>query len=230
MPLLGTAAMLLAFDIAPEAIEEHDDWHTHEHLPERLSIPGFRRGTRWVAEGGGPRYFVVYEVAELATLSSEPYLVRLNNPSEWTRRMMPSYRGMRRGFCALTASFGMGLGHAALVVRFRPREGAGPGLREWLVNDALPPLASRRGIGSAHLFERGAVAPMTSEQRIRGADATFDWAVLVTGYGADEVRALAQEALGAAALEARGAEEVVATSCRLDYALTAPEAGQETPA
>lgn len=41
--------MLLSFDIAPEAIPEHDDWHTHEHLPERLSIPGFLRGTRWVA-------------------------------------------------------------------------------------------------------------------------------------------------------------------------------------
>lgn len=46
MPLLGSAAMLLSFDIVPP---EHDDWHTHEPLPERLSIPGFLRGTRWVA-------------------------------------------------------------------------------------------------------------------------------------------------------------------------------------
>jgi len=41
MALLGNAAMLLSFDVAPDAIDEHDDWHTHEHLPERLSIPGF---------------------------------------------------------------------------------------------------------------------------------------------------------------------------------------------
>ena len=34
MPLLGQAAMLLSFDIAREAIAAHDDWHTHEHLPE----------------------------------------------------------------------------------------------------------------------------------------------------------------------------------------------------
>ena len=27
MPLLGSAAMLLSFDIAPEAIDEHDRWH-----------------------------------------------------------------------------------------------------------------------------------------------------------------------------------------------------------
>jgi hypothetical protein len=46
MPLLGSAAMRLSFDIAPELAAEHDHWHLFEHLPERLSIPGFRRGTR----------------------------------------------------------------------------------------------------------------------------------------------------------------------------------------
>lgn len=51
--------MLLSFDIEADAIEEHDRWHTHEHLPERLSIPGFRRGTRWVADEKGPRYMVL---------------------------------------------------------------------------------------------------------------------------------------------------------------------------
>jgi hypothetical protein len=53
MPLLGSAAMLLSFDIADEAIADHDDWHTHEHLAERLSIPGFLRGSRWLALQGG---------------------------------------------------------------------------------------------------------------------------------------------------------------------------------
>ena len=68
MPLLGKAAMLLSFDVVEDAIPEHDDWHTHEHLPERLSIPGFLRGTRWASFDGKPRYFVMYEVVQLATL------------------------------------------------------------------------------------------------------------------------------------------------------------------
>ena len=102
--LLGPAAMLLQFDVAPEAIPEHDDWHTHEHLPERLSIPGFLRGTRWAAARGAPRYCVVYEVESLATLSSKPYLERLNSPSAWTQKMMPHYRGMSRGFCTVAGS------------------------------------------------------------------------------------------------------------------------------
>ena len=102
--------MLLSFDIVPEAIVEHDDWHTHEHLPERLSIPGFVRGTRGVAEQGRPRYFVTYEVRELATLTSAAYLERLNNPSPWTSKMMKHYRGMTRGFCTVAGSFGSGMG------------------------------------------------------------------------------------------------------------------------
>ena len=101
MPLLGAAAMLLSFDVAEEAIAEHDDWHTHEHLPERLSIPGFLRGSRWVSSNAKPRYFVMYEVAQLATLQSDAYLERLNRPSPWTSRMMTHYRGMNRGLAII---------------------------------------------------------------------------------------------------------------------------------
>ena len=110
MPLLGQAAMLLAFDVAAEAIDEHDDWHTHEHLPERLAIPGFLRGTRWVAVQGQPRYLVLYEVERLETLASAPYLERLNQPTPWTSKMMPHYRGMTRGLCSVAASAGAGHG------------------------------------------------------------------------------------------------------------------------
>jgi len=220
MPLLGKAAMLLSFDIVQEAIVEHDDWHTHEHLPERLSIPGFVRGTRWVAEQGQPRYFVTYEVKELATLTSAAYLERLNNPSPWTSRMMKHYRGMTRGFCTVTGSFGAGMGQAGVLVRFKPAPGAESSLRKWLLQEALPGLPSKVGLGSAHLFEGAVAPPMTSEQRIRGADAGFDWAVLVTGYGQEAVANLAQAELGNARLEKQGATGVAAAMYRMDYTLT----------
>ncbi|MFG5410576.1 hypothetical protein ABXN37_23805 [Piscinibacter sakaiensis] len=116
MPLLGTAALLLSFDVAPEVVAEHDRWHTQEHLPERLAIPGFLRGTRWVAVAGGPRYLVLYEVADLAVLAGPDYLARLNAPSPWTQALMPHYRGMRRGLCRVRASVGPGLGGEALLL------------------------------------------------------------------------------------------------------------------
>ena len=220
MPLLGQAAMLLSFDVAEEAIAEHDDWHTHEHLPERLSIPGFVRGTRWVALRGGPRYFVMYEVRQLAALASEAYLQRLNHPSPWTTRMMPHYRGMTRGFCTVTASFGLGIGHVGLLVRFKPRLGAESSLRAWLAQEALPRLPSAPGVGSAHLFEGALTPAMTNEQRIRGTDAGVDWALLATGYSQDALASLVRAELGATALQEHGAADVLDALYKMDYSLS----------
>lgn len=212
--------MLLSFDVAQEAIAEHDRWHTHEHLPERLSIPGFVRGTRWVALRGQPRYFVMYEVEALATLTSQAYLERLNNPTPWTSKIMPFYRGMARGFCSMTGSFGAGIGHAGLLIRFTPREGAAAALREWLLRDMLPPLPSMTGIGGARLFESALTPPMTAEQRIRGADAGFGWALFLTGYSQEALTSLLQSDLGKARFEEHGASGVVETVYRFDYSLT----------
>ena len=219
--------MLLSFDVAPEAVPEHDDWHTHEHLPERLAIPGFLRGTRWVARRGEPRYFVLYEVERLATLTSDGYLARLNAPSLWTSRMMPHYRGMSRGFCSVTATCGFGMGHVALLIRFKPDAEARDSLRRWLEDELLPRQVSSRGIGSAHLLE-GAVTPaMTNEQRIRGADAGIDWAVLVTGYSEEALIRLADADLHDARLVRAGAANVTSAVYALDYSLTCDEMTNE---
>jgi hypothetical protein len=219
MPLLGKAAMLLNFDIVPGEITEHDDWHTHEHFPERLSIPGFLRGTRWIAEQGRPRYFVMYEVEGLEVLASAAYLERLNNPTPWTQKMMTHYRGMTRGLCRVTHSFGAGLGHVALLVRFKPAQGKPP---DWLhaVAGALP---QRPGLASAHLFESGLAAPVTSEQRIRGKDAGVDCALLVTGYSAGSLAALADGELSEPKFRQHGAEGVSMGAYRTAYSLTVAE-------
>ena len=205
MALLGKAAMILGFDVDPEAIGEHDDWHTHEHLPERLSIPGFARASRWVAQTGAPRYFVMYEVAELGVLESAAYLERLNNPSPWTTRMMAHYRGMQRGFCRLSASAGLGLGRSALLIRFKPAPGRDADLRGWLARDVIPSLASRRGLVSVHLFEAALTPPMTSEQSIRGRDSAVDWVLLATGYNSGSVASLRDDYLGEEQFERQGA-------------------------
>jgi len=213
--------MLLSFDLAPEAIAEHDDWHTHEHLPERLSIPGFLRGSRWVAARGEPRYMVLYEVRELATLTSAAYLERLNNPSPWTSKMMPHYRGMRRGLCAVAGSVGFGMGNATHVFRFKPREEPAASLRSWLLQEFLPTLPPRRGIGSAHLLEGASAAPMTNEQRIRGADAGVDSVLLIMGYDPEALCELSQDTRRE--LERRGATEVSDGLYRIDYTLAHDE-------
>jgi hypothetical protein len=214
--------MLLSFDVAAEAVVEHDDWHTHEHLPERLSIPGFLRATRWVATGPGPRYLVLYEVLSLSTLTSDAYLQRLNHPTPWTTKIMPHYRGMKRGLCAVVGSFGLGSGHSAALIRFRATQDA---LRAWLLADALPSLPSRVGLGSAHLLQAAAAPAMTTEQRLRGADDPISSAILITGYDPAAIDLAEQSTVGASVLRRRGAEDLSFTPYRVDYSLASAEIG-----
>jgi len=226
LALLGKAAMVLSFDVVPEAIAEHDDWHTHEHIPERLSIPGFLRGSRWVALQGQPRYFVMYEVSELGTLASPAYLERLNNPTPWTAKMMTHYRGMTRGFCRITGSFGLGMGQAGLLIRFKPAPGTETALRKWLLEAELPGLASKAGLASAHLLEAALTPQSTNEQRIRGNDATVDWALLVTGYSTETVASLFKGELSKERFDRNGAIGLVGGIYRMEYSLQHPESGK----
>jgi hypothetical protein len=97
MALLGSAAIAMWWDIAPAQRIEFEDWHSHEHFPERLSIPGFLRGSRWSGSNDG--FFVMYELETYDTLTSPHYLERLNNPTPWSTRMMPHHRNMVRSQC-----------------------------------------------------------------------------------------------------------------------------------
>ena len=223
MPLLGSAAILLSFDIASEAIEEHDRWHTQEHLPERLSIPGFLRGTRWTATGSELRYMVVYEVRDLRVLTSEAYLSRLNNPTPRTQRIMPSYRGMSRGLCAVRGSFGYGQGGTAALIRFACEEASADNVQQWLLAEVLPKVPQTSGLGSAHLLQGAQAAAMTNEQRIRGADRGVDSAIIITGYDGSAVAEYAKGLCASDQLSGLGAKETSSATYVTSYVLVSSE-------
>lgn len=81
MSLLGKAVVAIWNDILPEGRENFIEWHNREHIPERVSIPGFLRGRRYIAQQGTPEYFTLYEAADAQVLVGQPYLDRLNNPT-----------------------------------------------------------------------------------------------------------------------------------------------------
>ena len=54
MPLQGQGVLAIWHTITPEGEAEYWRWHDREHIPERLSIPGFLRLRRYVALGAGP--------------------------------------------------------------------------------------------------------------------------------------------------------------------------------
>jgi len=176
----GNAAVAMWWDVAPELRSEWEDWHTHEHMPERLSLPGFLRGTRWVS---GNSYFVLYEVEDLAMLTGGPYVERLNDPTPWSRKMMPHHRNMVRSLCRVRARFGRGVGQVLATIRSQVAE------------DVLSRLPERAGLAAMLLLEsvRMAELPQTTEQKIRGGDAQADWIALIGGYDAHAVSKAAGE-------------------------------------
>lgn len=221
--MYSDAAMIMFYDVAPGTAADHDDWHTHEHMPERLSIPGFLRGSRCVVEGEGPRYMMMYEVAGVGVLTGPDYAARLNNPTPWTSRVMTTLRGMQRGFFMLAAGAGAGRGDAILAIRCAGRQEE---LRAWLAS-ALPAIASRPGVASAYLYEPAARPAMTREQSIRGKDAEATPVLLVTGYEREQLTAVVDAELGAERFRQHGAAESSRATYRLAYSLSGKELGKQ---
>lgn len=94
MSLLGKAAVAMWWTIRTEQRAEFGDWHSHEHFPERMSIAGFRRGSRWTSTRDVDGFFVLYELEQYETLTSQGYLDRLNAPTPWSTKMMPHHLNM----------------------------------------------------------------------------------------------------------------------------------------
>ncbi|MEQ8789251.1 MAG: hypothetical protein RIC55_23355 [Pirellulaceae bacterium] len=185
MPLLGQAAMTSWHDLESGRETDHDHWHSHQHLAERVGIAGFLRGRRYRVVSGEPEYFLMYEVDDLAVLTSEAYQTRLNNPTEWSQRIIPSLRDMNRTLSRVLGSRGQGVSAYALTVRFTAEDQGREALIASLVGNLIPQWCSKPGVTAAHLLEGDAQASgvPTRESRLRGGGDNFaDLVLIVEGY------------------------------------------------
>lgn len=205
MTLLGQAAVAMWWDIAPASRAEFEDWHSHEHFPERMSIPSFLRGSRWASAQGTDGFFVLYELAAYETLTSREYLARLNDPTPWSKKMMPLHRNMVRSQCRLVETFGGGIARSMMTLRLSPQQGQTELLHQYLKTQLLK-LPLQPGVTGAHLlYTQTPNTGLTQEQKIRGGeDAVADWIVLVSGYEASALSKLAADQLGPDALSGAG--------------------------
>lgn len=208
MPLRGTAALAMWWDMAPEMQAEFEDWHSHEHFPERLSVPGFRRASRWTSASGSEGVFVLYELASHAVLSSQAYASHLNKPTPWSTKMMPHHRNMVRSQCHVLASAGSAVARHALTLRLSPQPGREDDMRASL-RALCDGLAQRPGLVGAHLLRHQAPdMPETTEQRIRhSADRFADRVFVVLGYAREVLEQLLHADLAAGALHNAGAAD-----------------------
>jgi hypothetical protein len=140
MTLAGKGVMAFWNDIAAGAEDDFNHWHVVEHIPERVGVPGFLRGRRYVAHDARPKYFNFYETESLATLTSPAYLERLNDPTPWTRRAIQTFRNSNRTLCRVVASVGRGEGAAMLTLRFALAPDGEGQAQDWLAGTLMPAL------------------------------------------------------------------------------------------
>jgi hypothetical protein len=182
MPLLGKAVLAVWNNVDPAHEREFNDWYLHQHVAERVGAPGFLRGRRYRAMEGTPRYFAFYETVDEAALRAPSYTSLLENPTDWTRKVMPSFRDTERSICLPTGSLGSGIGAAATAVHFRPKPGQEAALRARITGELLPRLMAMPEIVAAHLWEVAddGTARANAEIALRGEpDKEIGWVIVI---------------------------------------------------
>jgi hypothetical protein len=181
MALIGKGVLAIWNGIAPEAEDEFVAWHVKEHIPERVGLPGFLRGRRYVALDGAPKYFNFYETENVDDLSSPAYVARLNSPTEWTRKVVAHFVDTSRTICQVTWSVGRGEGGWIEAVQLDDFSGP-TGLRETMRASMASALDAVPGLVGLHLLEgtRPSGQAETAEKRLRsGVDKVARWILLV---------------------------------------------------
>ena len=171
--MIGQSALAIWMELDRSGEEDFNAWYPRQHLPERLSVPGFLRGRRYAAVGAAPGYFTLYELAEPSVLTSPSYLERLNNPTDWTRRVLPAIRrAVRNGTRRIASSGRDGVERPLLTARLHPAAGRGPAVKSWLVGEAVRALSALPGVTSCALLEQetGGTSVVTEERRLFGGE------------------------------------------------------------
>ena len=208
--LAGEAFVAIWHDVAPEGKPDYYEWHNREHMPERVGIPGFRRGRRYIAERGAPEYFNLYEVDTMEVLTGQDYLNRLNNPTPLTRRTVTHIRNVSRSLCRVAASFGCAQGGVIMTWRLEAAEGQEEVLHHYLRREALPSVFERAGVLGAHfgVADRSGSEIITEERKARGIHTLVPGLViLVEGISAAALQEAVEPALGKAELQSHGAAD-----------------------
>lgn len=124
MALKGLGAVIIWNDIAPEGRSDFYDWHINEHIPERVAVPGFLRGRRYIAadDTTRPEFLTLYETDNEGVLMSDAYLARLNAPTPWTKRATSHFRNTSRCLTTIVTAKGAGIGRFMATLRIAQSE------------------------------------------------------------------------------------------------------------
>ena len=194
MSLLGSAVLVNWGGIKPDKEEDYNQWHSKEHMPERMSVKGFFRAFRCVGLKGtndNDKYFMMYDVKSKGILSSKQYLNRLNNPTDWTSKILSKYVYPSRAICEVikTKSLTSGLSGFFVTIRYLAKNNK---IKEF--DNISDTIMSKNGIFSIHCFQSDKEISLlkTKEKVIRSSqgneDEIIDYAVVIECLNVNKVK------------------------------------------
>ncbi|MGI9525250.1 MAG: hypothetical protein ACR2PG_26770 [Hyphomicrobiaceae bacterium] len=201
MALCGEGAVCIWNDITPEGEADYYAWHNTEHMPERVGIPGFLRGRRYVAADAAtkPRFFTLYEVISPEVITGQDYLNRLNAPTPWTKRASQTFRNTFRALTRVKASFGPASGGALATLRAAVSDSEHATLERLLVDNVLPSLVRLPMMTGVHLCMTNMEASAGRTAETRGRTDIMEppnTIILFEGCNVDAVRACVAQFAG----------------------------------
>lgn len=215
----GAGALVIWTDIAADAEDDFNGWYDHQHLDERVNVPGFLNGRRYQAIDAQPfdlapaKFLAWYEVQSPDVLGSAVYGERQANPTEWTSRIMPQFLNVTRVTSARIAKSGGGLGRIAASVSFTCSDDAAETTAAWLAS-MMEALTTYRGVIAAQAWRPSGAdaANGTAEAELRATQENPPvWCVMLeaTSQAAAE-QALTQSGLAADITKHTGTDTIVA--------------------
>jgi hypothetical protein len=166
--MADTPGILAIFNnAAPGREAEFEEWFQHEHLAERIAVPGFLLGRRYEAVAGPLRYFNFYLTRSADVLKSAAYLERLDHPTPMTHTIMSGvFKDMVRTVCHRTLRLGAMCGAAAVAVRFAEE------VDQNALKATIEELIKDKAVACAEIWSAVSVSefPVSEEERLRGGD------------------------------------------------------------
>ena len=108
--------LFVASDVEPADEADFNRWYDREHVEERVRIPGFLSGARYVSLEGGRKYLGLYRTESLAVFGSPGYRAAFEKQTPWSIANLDRMRQPIRRVCAVRAVTGFGSGSHAVVL------------------------------------------------------------------------------------------------------------------
>jgi hypothetical protein len=223
MPLQARALLGIWHNLMPGAEDDFDRWHTYEHMPERVGVPGFRGARRYMNRQSASHVcFTLYEGAHLEIFRSPGYLSRLNDPTPWSRRVGATQTDFLRGAFEIDLSLGAGMGGALATLRIALEPQADRASLSLAMQHACLDVRTLHGVVGVHLgFAKPEVTGVrTKEMEIRPStepENSVDAIVLVETIGFEELVAALPDVCSRVAVA--GVSSIDAEPYRLAYLL-----------